>query len=113
MPTGQVFIGSRVEAQPTVFGGSATFQQGIATGSAAGGQPPSVTTPAVPASNTAVTNGTGVDVVVYITGGTSTAVKVNGTTVLALTPATVYLPSGATISVTYSVAPTGWVWLAV
>jgi hypothetical protein len=69
-----------------------------------------VTTPSVPATTVAQTNLTGTNCTVYITGGTVTAIKINGGTVLLNTPAMVYLPAGATISITYSSAPT-WVWV--
>jgi hypothetical protein len=69
-----------------------------------------VATPAMPASTVAVTNNTGQYVAVAITGGTLTFVYVNG--VQAGTTAGNYaLPPGATISITYSVAPT-WAWTA-
>jgi hypothetical protein len=39
-------------------------------------------------------------------------VAVNGTTVLTSSPATAYVPAGATIALTWSVKPS-WVWQAV
>lgn len=71
----------------------------------------SVSTPSVPASTTPVTNTTGTNVQVVITGGTMTAVIINGVTVGA-GAGTYQLPAGATISMTYSVAPT-WAWTPV
>lgn len=71
----------------------------------------SVTTPGVPASTTPVTNTTGTNVQVVITGGTMTAVIINGVTVGA-GAGTYQLPAGAVISMTYSVAPT-WAWTPV
>ena len=82
------------------------YQNGIAT------TPPAVTTPAVPASGATVTNQTGCDVAVYLSGGTVSRITVGGTAVLRAAPATVYLPAGATIALAYSAAPT-WVWQAV
>jgi hypothetical protein len=69
-----------------------------------------VTAPAVPASTVTATNTTGVDCTVFIVGGTISAISVGGvTTGLTATPATVRLPVGQTIAVTYTVAPT-WKW---
>lgn len=82
------------------------YKNGIAT------TPPAVATPAVPSSGASVANPTGCDVVVYLTGGSVSLVTVGGTAVLRATPATVYLPVGATVGLTYSTAPT-WVWQAV
>jgi hypothetical protein len=67
-----------------------------------------VSTPAVPASTTPVTNTTGQQVSVAITGGTMTNVSVNGSTVGA-GAGNYQLPPGGTISMTYTVAPT-WTW---
>jgi len=71
----------------------------------------SVTTPAIPASNTPVTNNTGVDVTVYISGGTVTAVSVSGVSITTGTPISVLLPSRGNIAITYSVVPTAWRWI--
>jgi Right handed beta helix region len=69
-----------------------------------------VTAPSVPASGVNATNNTGVDVAVFIVGGTVSAISVGGTTTgLTTTPANVRVPAGQTVSVTYSVAPT-WKW---
>jgi hypothetical protein len=69
-----------------------------------------VTAPAVPASTVTVTNPYPYSVMVYISGGTYTAVSVNGGATLG-TPNDVLLPANATIAITYSVAPT-WVWVS-
>lgn len=69
---------------------------------------PGLTTPAVPASTTPVTNTSGFPVLVVITGGTMTAVIVNGVTV-GTGAGTYALPNGQAISMTYTVAPT-WSW---
>jgi hypothetical protein len=107
--------GDQIQASPTIFAyppqvpgiNSSTF--------------PAVTTPSVPATTVAQANTTGVDVMVYITSGGAavTVIKVNGTTTglnlgtATTSSASVYLPAGASISLTYaSTAPT-WVWLAV
>lgn len=69
---------------------------------------PTPSQPAVPASTVAQQNPNGYPVNVVISGGTITAVTVNGVQVG--TGAGTYLvSSGGTIAVTYSVAPT-WVW---
>lgn len=67
-----------------------------------------VTAPAVPASTVTALNPYPYRVAVYITGGTYTAVSVNGGASLG-TPSTVMLPANATIAITYSVSPS-WVW---
>jgi hypothetical protein len=69
---------------------------------------PNVAQPAVPASTVAQANNLGVDCQVYITGGTVTAVTIDGTAT-GLTSGTFHVGSGQSISITYSVAPT-WKW---
>ncbi|HEX3781716.1 MAG TPA: hypothetical protein VHX38_18795 [Pseudonocardiaceae bacterium] len=64
--------------------------------------------PAVPASTTPVTNTSPLPASVVISGGTLTNVSVNGVTVGA-GDGTYTVPAGATIAITYSVAPT-WTW---
>lgn len=64
--------------------------------------------PAVPASTVAIQNPNTYPVNVVITGGTVTAVFVNGIQV-GSGDGTYIVPSAGSISVTYSVAPT-WVW---
>lgn len=65
-------------------------------------------TPAVPASNTPVTNTTALPATVVISAGTVTNVLVNGVSV-GTGDGTYTVPAGATIAITYSVAPT-WTW---
>ncbi|MER6350658.1 right-handed parallel beta-helix repeat-containing protein [Streptomyces sp. NPDC001634] len=65
--------------------------------------------PAVPASGTSYTNTLNTDATVFVTGGTVTAVSVGGQATGLTTPATVRVPAGQAITLTYSVAPT-WVW---
>ena len=71
------------------------------------------TAPAVPASGSAVADSAMPwrDALVTITGGTVTAITVDGQTMFTSTAADrmVLVPSGKTISITYSVAPT-WKW---
>jgi len=66
------------------------------------------TTPAVPASTTPVTNTSPIAASVVISGGTVSAVYVNGVEA-GTGDGTYTVPSGQTISITYSVAPT-WTW---
>lgn len=65
--------------------------------------------PAVPASTTPYTNTLNADATVHIAGGTVTAIAVGGQATGLTTPATVRVPAGQTITLTYSVAPT-WTW---
>lgn len=68
------------------------------------------TAPSVPTSTTALTNPFPCEATVYITGGTVSAITVDGiATGLVATPATVRLRAGGTLAITYSVAPT-WKW---
>lgn len=67
-------------------------------------------TPAVPASTVAVKNTNLSGAVAYITGGTVTAIAIDGTAT-GLTGGTFRIPTGSTITLTYSVAPT-WQWFA-
>lgn len=67
------------------------------------------TSPGLPASTVTLTNPFWRHAAVSIVGGTVTAIKVDGTTVLTTTPGTVIVPSGHDISLTYSDA-TGLAW---
>jgi hypothetical protein len=67
-----------------------------------------VSSPAVPLTTVAATNGTGTVVAVTISAGTLTSVVVNGTQA-GTTAGTYLVPVGGTIGITYSVAPT-WAW---
>lgn len=107
--------GDAYNTPTTIFERTPLFRGGIATVS------PGITTPAIPATTVAVANTTTVDVIVYLLSGNAavTVISVNGTAtglVLAASAtscATVYLPAGSTIALTYaSTAPT-WVWMAV
>lgn len=80
-------------------GGTPTLVAG--TGSIAGA-------PAVPTSTTPVTNTTGQTAMVTIVGGTMTNVSVNGVSV-GTGPGTYAVPSGQSITLTYTAAPT-WTW---
>ncbi len=65
-------------------------------------------TPAVPATTVALKNPFWRDATVYVAGGTVTAIVVDGRT-LGVTSGPISVPTGKTIAITYSVAPT-WVW---
>lgn len=65
--------------------------------------------PAVPASGTPYTNTLNADATVYVVGGTVTAIAVGGQATGLVTPATVRVQAGQTVTLTYSAAPT-WVW---
>lgn len=69
----------------------------------------SMTAAAIPASGTALANPYSIPCAVTISGGTVTAIAINGVTV-AGTSGTFYLQPGNTITLTYSVAPT-WTWV--
>lgn len=64
--------------------------------------------PAVPASTVAQKNSFGVDATVFVTGGTVTVIAIGGTAT-GVTSGSFRVPSGQTITLTYSVAPT-WEW---
>lgn len=96
-------------ARYTLYSGSDTSLQdsghlleGFSTGV------PAVVTPGVPASGIAVQNPYPYPVQVVITGGTITAVVVNGVTV-GTAPGTYFVPAYGSISTTNSVSPT-WAW---
>jgi hypothetical protein len=65
-------------------------------------------TPAVPATTVAATNTSPLPATVVVTGGTVTNVAVNGVTA-GTGDGTYTVPSGGTIALTYSAAPT-WTW---
>lgn len=72
--------------------------------------PGAKTAPSVPATTTPLTNPFWRDCAVSVAGGTVTAIAVDGQAT-GLTAGTVIVPSGKTITLTYSVAPT-WNWVA-
>ena len=78
-------------------------------GGIAGFAPPcNVTAPSIPATTVALTNPYPFAATVYLTGGTVSAVAVAGTAT-GLTAGTFRVPANATITLTYTVAPT-WTW---
>jgi len=68
-----------------------------------------VTAPTIPTSTTALQNPFWRDAMVTVVGGTVTGIAVDGTSQLSATPGTICVPSGKTITLTYSAAPT-WQW---
>jgi hypothetical protein len=68
-----------------------------------------LTTPTIPASGANYTNLFGVDAMVYIVGGSVSLIAVSGQNVLLSSPASVLVPAGSTIALTYSSAPS-WQW---
>ena len=64
--------------------------------------------PALAATTVPMENTSGYDVIVNITGGTTTAVKRNGVTITGLTSTIgqIFLAPGSTVAITYSGAPT-------
>ena len=72
--------------------------------------PGAKTAPGIPSSTVALANPFWRDCAVNITGGTVTVIAVDGQTT-GLTAGTVVVPSGKTVTLTYSVAPT-WKWTA-
>jgi hypothetical protein len=65
--------------------------------------------PAVPATTVPATNNSGHDMIVEITGGTVTAVKVDGVTVGSRTSGAFHVRNGSTIAWVGTGAPT-WQW---
>lgn len=72
------------------------------------GQVAAPAAPGMPASNTPVANTSGTVIAANVSGGTVTAININGVASGA-TSGIVLVPVGAAISITYSVAPT-WTW---
>lgn len=104
--TGQINWANTVDSahlQPVVVG--AGNVRIVNVGTYRGAQ----TAPAVPASTVALLNPFWRDATVRITGGTVTSVVVDGQTVATATNATVTVPTGKSITLTYSAAPT-WTW---
>jgi hypothetical protein len=88
--------------------GQYTNRQLLTIAGSNGGSGTAVVSPAVPATTVAQPNPYTFPVQVVISGGTLTAVVVNGVTV-GTTDGTYIVPVGGNISVTYSATPT-WVW---
>ena len=109
---GATYTRQQTAGSPTGLGSNLTLTAPPTnTGAVAptGNSTTDVGTPAVPASNVAVINTTGVDVTAYVTGGTVTAIAV-GRKTTGLTSGAIRVPANQTITLTYSVAPT-WSWV--
>jgi hypothetical protein len=99
-PPGQVY-----DAAPTTFAYPPSLP-GLAT------TPPTVSTPAFPATGSAVTNTTTVNVLAWLSAGTFTATVLNGATVSTSNDVNpVIIPAGQTIQFAYTGSPS-WVWTA-
>jgi hypothetical protein len=92
---------------PSVIKASGAANLELIAGSQARGL---VTPPSVPASGTALASPFWRHATVYIAGTMTGAVKINGTTTGSSAAGAYRVPSGATITLTYSSAPT-WVWV--
>lgn len=82
---------------------------GAASAASLATSPAAVAQPAVPATAVALANPTGVDCTVYVAGGTITVIAINGTAT-GLIAGTFHLAANATITLTYTVAPTTFLW---
>ncbi len=71
--------------------------------------PGHVAAPSVAATTVSFKNPFWRDAIITITGGVVTGIDVDGATQFTATPATVYLPTGKSITLTYSSAPS-WQW---
>lgn len=71
--------------------------------------PGAYTAPAIPTSGTPLRSPAWRDAAVTITGGTVTGIAVDGQTT-GVTSGTVLVPSGRTVTLTYSAAP-AWTWM--
>lgn len=102
--SGEIHFMDTVDNRAPIVTGAANLRI-IRDGTIRGPQTP----PTVPASGTALLNPFWRDALVRITGGTVTGVAVDGTTDASATGVTVVVPTGRSITLTYSVAPT-WTW---
>lgn len=68
-----------------------------------------ITPPIVPPSGVSLKNISGSDAMVYISGGTVSQISVGGQGILASSPASVFVPAGDEITLTYSATPS-WQW---
>jgi hypothetical protein len=71
-----------------------------------------ITTPAVPASGTALVNPTNVDCMVYIAAaaGQTVTISINGGTGFPLGLGTFFLPAGSSVKLTYGSPAPAWTW---
>ena len=104
--SGEMWYGNDGTTGPSVSGGAhfRILQFNRLRGAQAGGN-----LPAVPSSTTALLNPLWRDCAVTVSGGTVTAIAVDGTAT-GITSGTVIVPTGKTIKLTYSGTPS-WTWI--
>jgi len=109
-PSGTVILGNTFAGNATAAINLTSGQTGVLIADNPGYNPVGLlTAPAVPASGTALANPFYGTVRVFVSGGTVSAIAVNGTAT-GLTSGLVVLGPGDTITLTYTAAPT-WVWM--
>ncbi len=106
--TGYVVFTGRPRITSNTAGSFSVFVNGVATAAYAGGQQP---LPTVPASTTALLSPFPIPSWVIISGGTVTAILLNGASVATATPEAIFVPPGSTLAITYSAVPS-WAWHA-
>lgn len=102
--SGQMWFGNDQTSPPSVNGAANFRIQQFNRVIGAQASPPSI-----PASTTALLNPYWRDCAVTVSGGTVTAITVDGTAT-GITGGTVIVPTGKTITLTYSVSPS-WTWV--
>jgi hypothetical protein len=97
---GTIFTEPTMQAAQIAPDGGGTYDQSV------------ITTPGFPvATGTPVTNNVNIPVLVTVAGGTlSAATVINGVNVGDVNTRLFMVPRGQTITLNWSVAPTGWVW---
>lgn len=103
MLNGSVLVGTLSSYKNTLDDGSGNMTLAGTIKTGGGGTAPTVVS--VPASGTAYTPSTTVNTVLFVSGGTVTAIAVNGTSI-GLTSGTFYMKANDTITFTYTVVPT-------
>jgi hypothetical protein len=105
---GHIHWTDTLDAGPTMVGGANVKMVCVSQK----GRPGNKTAPAIPASATPFTNPFWRDCAVVVNGGTVSAIAVDGVaTGYTSTDRTVIVPSGKSITLTYTVAPS-WTWTA-
>ena len=102
---GNIYESNNIGSLPIVL---ATGSTGVVRNNQGYNPRGNIAAPVIPASGTAQTNSFGSDAMVFITGGTVTAIAIGGTNT-GLTTGAFRVPANQTITITYSVAPT-WSW---
>lgn len=109
---GSTYYRQQAAGSPTLLGNNLTLTANPTT---TGANPPGANTtagftqPSVPATTVAQRNTFGVDCTVFVSGGTVSAIAINGVTT-GLTSGAFRVPAGQSITLTYTVAPS-WQWL--